>query len=240
MKVYLSGSTQENNTGVAGYETEETRMQHLADLVKHFIEKGKGNIEVFRNTGSMSLQQTVADSNNKSPDIHVALHSNAGGGKGTECYYFYATSLDDAKLNGKRLATLIYNAVAPLTINSDRGCKADNTLYSNGLYETRETNAIACLIEIMFHDNISDVQDYYNKQDAIALAIAKAIYEYFGISYSQETETPINNSGFERDKGIKIIASVSNWAEDYIREFDVIQNKGINVWGLVNKIYNAK
>ena len=34
----------------------------------------------------MTLQQVVADSNAKKPDLHFALHSNAGGGSGAECW----------------------------------------------------------------------------------------------------------------------------------------------------------
>jgi N-acetylmuramoyl-L-alanine amidase len=223
--IYISGSTQHDNTGVGPYGTEEARMQTLADKVKYYLEKGKGDFVIYRNNGNMNLSQTIDDSNSKNPDIHVALHTNAGGGKGTECYYYGTSPI------GKRLADFVYNAVAPLTINSDRGCKSDFTLYSNGLAETRETTAIACLIEIMFHDNYVDVADYLTKIDTIALAIAKSLYSYFGIEYKIEY-APVTT---EREKAIKMICQVSKWAEDYIREFDAIQAKGINVWGLINK-----
>lgn len=227
--VYISGSTQENNRGVGAYGTEEERMQYLADRVKAFIEAGRGDIIVYRNNGAMSLQQVVADSNSKRPDLHLALHTNAGGGKGTECYYYYKSP------NGKNFASKIYNAVAPLTINSDRGCKPDNSLYSNGLYETRETTAVACLIEIVFHDNSSDVNDYLSKIELIAKALAKAVYDYIGLPYVEKNPEVKKDIGTEREEAIKKICLVSKWAEDYIREFDSIQAKGINVWGLINK-----
>lgn len=187
LKVYLSGSTQHDNVGVGQYGTEEYRMQSLADKVAWYIGKGKGDIVCYRNNGNMNLNQTISDSNSKSPDIHVALHTNAGGGKGTECYY---SNYPILSTQGKKLAQLIYDAVAPLTISSDRGCKADTTLFSTGLAETRETTAKACLIEIMFHDNLTDVNDYLQKDELIAINIAKAIYNYFGLAYYTEP-TPI-------------------------------------------------
>lgn len=203
-KLYISGSTQENNVGVGEYGTEEYRMQILSDKVTWYIKQGMGDIQVFRNNGNMSLSETINDSNNKITDYHLALHSNASGGKGTECYYYYATQRD-----GKAWATAIYNAVAPLTISSDRGVKADNTLYSNGLAELRETNAVACLIEIMFHDNLIDVNDYLAKQDQIAKEIAKAIYAYFGIEYYVEPiPTP---EPTEKEKVIQYIDSQKGW-----------------------------
>jgi N-acetylmuramoyl-L-alanine amidase len=205
-KLYISGSTQENNVGVGEYGTEEYRMQILSDKVKWYIAQGKGDIQVFRNNGNMSLQNIINDSNAKNPDYHLALHSNAGvGGKGTECYYHYATQRD-----GKAWATAIYNEVAPLTVSSDRGVKADNTLYSMGLAELRETTAVACLIEIMFHDNITDVNDYLAKVDVIAKSIAVAIYKYFDMAYLDSIPVPIENKT-EKEKVIEYVDGQKGW-----------------------------
>jgi N-acetylmuramoyl-L-alanine amidase len=203
-KLYISGSTQEDNIGVGEYGTEESRMQNLADKVVWWIIQGRGDILCYRNGGNMNLAETINDSNNQGVEYHLALHTNASGGKGTECYYYYATQRD-----GKEWATAIYNAVAPLTISEDRGVKADNTLYSMGLAELRETNAVACLIEIMFHDNLIDVNDYLAKQDQIAKEIAKAIYAYFGIEYYVEPiPTP---EPTEKEKVIQYIDGQKGW-----------------------------
>jgi N-acetylmuramoyl-L-alanine amidase len=226
--IYISGSTQHNNVGVGPYGTEEERMQFLADRVKQYLLAGKADIVVHRNNGNMSLDETIHDSNNKHADAHVALHTNSGGGRGTECYYYYKTDTS-TNLNGKRLATLVYNAVTPLTVAYDRGCKPDNSLYSNGLYETRETNAKSCLIEIMFHDNLADVTDYLGKVDTIAQAIAWAIYDYFGLVYSRVAS--------EREEAIRKLRSASNYADSvWIKEFTVLEGKGLNIWGLVNQL----
>jgi N-acetylmuramoyl-L-alanine amidase len=183
-KVYLSPSTQENNVGVSGYGTEENRMNQLCDLVITYLKKGQGDITIYRNKPNMTLAQVAIDSNNNNVDVHVALHSNAGGGDGTESYYFGG---NPPSPESKHLATMLYNAVAPLTVAADNGVKSDRTLYSTGLYELGHTKAVAALTEIMYHDNVSDVNDYYTKMDQIAKAIAKAIYDYFGISYNEVT-----------------------------------------------------
>jgi N-acetylmuramoyl-L-alanine amidase len=221
MKVYLSGSTQHDNVGVGIYGTEESRMQFLADRVKYYIGVGKGNIEVFRNNGNMTLTQTVQDSNSKNVNAHVALHSNAGaGGKGTESYHW------NNDVNSKRLSTLLYNAVSPITISPDRGEKSDHTLYDSGLYELRETNATAALIEIMFHDNEIDVYDYLGKIEQIALALAQAIYSYFGIPYYETNE---------KDRAIEKLRKTSPLFADkiWIPEFSKLEDK-YNIWGLIN------
>ncbi len=228
-KVYLSGSTQENNRGVGTYGTEAQQMQALAEKVKAYIYQGKGDITVFRNNGGWTLQQSINDSNSKSPDIHLAIHSNAGGGRGTEVYYWHGAN----NAESKRLAELVYCAVAPLTVANDRGVMPDSVLYDSGLAELRETTAVASLIEIMFHDNINDVNDYLGKVDIIAKTIALSIYKYFGINYYVEPPKP---TGTERERAVKKIIAVSEWANVYIEEFDKLQSKGINVYGLINKL----
>ena len=69
-RIYLSPSAQENNVGAGSYGTEEQRMNQLCDLVE---KKLKGRYQIYRNRPEMSLQQIVADSNAKKPDIHLAL-----------------------------------------------------------------------------------------------------------------------------------------------------------------------
>jgi N-acetylmuramoyl-L-alanine amidase len=227
MKVYLSGSTQSNNKGVGNYGTEADRMQELARKVQAYIEAGNGGILVYRNNVGLGLQGSINDSNSKlgGQDIHMALHTNAGGGKGTECYYWGG----DNNASSIRIARLLFDRVAPLTKSADRGVKSDHSLFSNGLAELRETNAAACLIEIIFHDNLDDVNDYLSKIDKIALAIAYSMYDFFGVQYKQALS--------DKDLAVQKLRSVSIYADSvWIPVFDKIAKEGKNIWGLINKL----
>ena len=234
MILYISGSTQENNRGVGSYGTEEQRMQLLADLVAKYIKLGGGAITVYRNNGAMTLNQTVADSNAKNADYHLALHTNAGGGRGTECYYWWNT-----KPEGKRWAEAIYNAVAPITASKDRGCMPDNVLYDDGLAETRDTNAWACLIEIVFHDNIDDVNDYLAHVEVIALELARAIYKHFGMEFKYSITQPQSQpqTGKAPKRYDEILREVTPWASIYLADLQTMQKPGHNWNGLIEKIY---
>ena len=77
--IYLSPSTQENNVGAGNYGTEEQRMNEIMDLIENQL---RGHYILYRNRPNMTLQQVVADSNAKNPDLHFALHSNAGAAAG--------------------------------------------------------------------------------------------------------------------------------------------------------------
>lgn len=182
-KVYLSPSTQVWNIGVGEYGNESRRMNEITDRLVPLLESW--GFIVYRNRPDMSLAQVVADSNSKNVDAHIAIHSNAGGGQGTECWV-YKLGYD-----AEKLAKCIYNELAPLSPGADRGIK-ENPNY----YETRETKAPAVIVEIGFHDNPADAQWIMNCKDDIALAIAKGTCKYFGQKIKDEFKPAPAESSF--------------------------------------------
>ena len=119
----------------------------------------------------------VREANASGADIAVSHHCNAGGGDGSETFY-YAGSV-----GGKRLAELCEKHTKAIGQNS-RGVK------TNQLYFVSETKMIAVLTESYFLDNKTDKQigDTVAEQRAFGVAYAKAILEYFGIPYKEESK----------------------------------------------------
>ena len=181
MKLYLSPSTQEHNTGAGSYGTEEAYCNRLADLmVPRLVSRG---IEVFRNKPEMRLGEVVAESNRVRPDLHFAIHTNAMGGalegkaRGCEVYVF--------KRGGKAepFAKILYQKISDMTPWSDRGIKEGFNHYGPGkhMYEVAQTVSPAVLIEIDFHDNAESVLWLLRNADSLASAMCAAIEEWFGI-----------------------------------------------------------
>lgn len=179
-KVYVSPSVQENNVGVAGFETEEQRMQAIGARVKYYLEAQAGKFDIRCNKPEMTLGQIANDSDSFGAELHVAIHSNAGAASavGTEVYYHGPT-----KANGYKIAQLMFDEIAPMSPGADRGVKDDHVLYDNGLYELRETSAPAALIEVGFHTNVAEATWIINETEKIALGIARAICKYFGVQF---------------------------------------------------------
>lgn len=97
MKVYLSPSDQTGNIGVGTYGSEASRMQQLSNKVKtKLIALGH---TVYGSDNSLSLAQRIAASNTDGVDVHVALHSNAGGGTGPEIWHYPASTKGTAMLS---------------------------------------------------------------------------------------------------------------------------------------------
>ena len=123
------------------------------------------------------VAQEVVEANNSEADLAFSIHTNAGGGDGSESFY-YSTSKD-----GKKLAGLCEKYTKEICQNS-RGIKEGDKLYF-----IRKTNMTAVLSECAFIDNDkdNDIIDTTAEQKKFGVAYAKAILEYFGITYKPTT-----------------------------------------------------
>jgi len=171
-RIYISPSSQEHNLGIGHYGTEEGGMNKVADALMPLLD-GDGRFETKRNTPDMDVNQMAKDSNNFKADIHIPIHSNAGGGVGTEVYAY------GPKTNSERLAQALYKQVAPLSPGADRGVK-----YNHSLVEVGDSvSATSALIELGFHDNALDAEWIMLSTASIAKALYLGICDYYGYDY---------------------------------------------------------
>lgn len=209
--IYLSPSTQEKNIGVGNYGTEEKRMNQVADVTERVLKQH--GLVVYRNKPEMTLAQVVTDSNSKKPDIHFAIHSNAGSGNNRGCEVYCHKFGGD----GEKLARAVYSEIEPNTPSSDRGVKEGCNHYGKGkpLYELAYTAAPAALIEIAYHDNKDDAVWVINNIEVIGTVIAKGILKYFDIPFQKENSSLENNINILNKLGI--ITSPDYWTENAVK-----------------------
>lgn len=172
-RVFLSPSTQEHNIGHGGYGTEELRMNQVADVIERVL-KVHG-IAVFRNQPEWSLARVVRESNLIRPDIHLAIHSNAGGGRGAEVFAIQPGT------SGDKLAKAVYSELESITPSADRGVK-----YRDSLYELKFTKAPAAIVEVAFHDNPEDAKWILENVEGIGVAIAKGVLTFWGTKFIKD------------------------------------------------------
>ena len=173
--VFLSAGHGGSNPGAVAYGLKEKDINLNALLAcKEILENRGVNVVCSRTKDENDdVYEEVREANASRADIAVSFHANAGGGDGAE-FFYYSTSA-----NGKKLAQLCDKYVKDLGQNS-RGIKNGDHLYF-----VRKTNMTAVLCESFFLDNDkdNDIGDTVEKQRAFGVAYAKAILEYFGISY---------------------------------------------------------
>ncbi len=166
MKIYVSPSSQTANVGVGTYGTEADRMQALSDLLVPLLED-EGHT-VYGGDNSLTLNQRIAASNNANVDLHIGLHSNAGGGSGPETWYYTSST------NGKKLAQKILTELKAIS-----GAATGRTIEpSTSFIELSQTSAVATIVEVAFHDNQTDVDWMLSHWSDIAQAICDGIGEY--------------------------------------------------------------
>ena len=172
MRVYISPSSQKHNVGLSPFSTEEIEMNEIVDILVPLLVKD-GRFTVKRNSPTMDVYQMAADSNNFGADIHIASHSNAGGGVGTEVYAYGPGT------NSERLSKALYNQIAPLSPGADRGIKFNKRLVEVG----DRVNTTACLVELGFHDNAEDATWIAYNHEMIADRLYRGLCDYYGYDY---------------------------------------------------------
>lgn len=176
-KVYLSPSDQWSNTVADKAHSEAYHCKQIAQSTQKYLKANGFSVKVGDNSKEGSYAKRVTDSNKWGAGLHICIHTNAGGGKGTEVICHPSSKND-------KYVKSVYNRVAKLTPTSDRGIKTNT-----GLYEINKTKAVCVYIEVEFHDNLTTENWIDNNLDAIGKAIAQGVCDAEGKSFTSGTST---------------------------------------------------
>lgn len=177
MKIYISPSTQEHNA-YAGGGNEEQYMRALATNVCTLLVQAGHQVKMG---GTVSATSNANDANAWGAEAYYALHTNAGGGHGTEVWHYTGS------VKGKAMAEKLYARVAPATAFPDRGIKSNTTFA-----ELRIPRAPAALVEMAFHDNLpeaAEIKEHVNTD--WPWVIAQGILDYAGGAFPAPTPPPV-------------------------------------------------
>ena len=172
VNLVLSPSQQKHNICKAG-DTENVHCraigQKIISILSEFDIFNLYLIPQFSYIADLdNLYAAIKESNrfiaeNGGKGFHVGIHSDAGGGKGASGLY-----VSDA---GKVLASNILTPLMALTPWNDVGLR-----HRTGLAELNKTSAIAAIIEVSFHDDITQATWIHNHCPDIANAICDGIF----------------------------------------------------------------
>lgn len=175
--IYLSPSTQEGNMYVTGSGSEEYNMNRLADAMEPYLRAN--TIRWTRNTPEMTAGSSIRQANQGTYDFYLALHSNGapperyGQVRGVIAFYYPNSA------NGRRAAEIFaenLKRIYPLP-------ELVTTRSTTSLGEVRDSKAPAVLLELGYHDNISDARWVEENTDTIARNLVQSLTEYFDLPF---------------------------------------------------------
>lgn len=171
-KIYLSPSDQIHNAYAYGGTNEAAQCRRIAAACKAALERCGFLVKTNFNDGKNAMYEREAESNAWGADMHICVHSNAGGGKGAEVYI---STKDDRHM---KPAQAIYNEVKAISpYGSTRGIKVGKW------HEIVNTNALCVYLETDFHDNKTIAKWIVENTEAIGEAICKGVCETYGVKY---------------------------------------------------------
>lgn len=141
------------------------KLNTLLSLSGHEVYMSRNKLEDNIGTSvTDSLKKRCIMSDVWGADLFISIHTNAGGGKGTETYVYNkkSRSYDTALRIQKEITTTLGTI--------DRGVKEKESLYV-----LRNVKAPAILVETAFLDNDEDRDKLLYKADDFALAIKRGI-----------------------------------------------------------------
>ena len=177
MKIYLSPSDQIRNRYAYGDTNEAAQCRAIAKKCARALMRCGFEVKTDYTDGSDAMYERVQQSNEWGADMHICIHTNAGGGSG--CVVF-AGALDERHM---KYAKPIFEELDDITIyRSVYGVR------TAAFYEIRKTNAVCVYCECEFHDNAQTAKWITENTRTIAEAICRGVCRAAGREYIKEDD----------------------------------------------------
>lgn len=168
-----------------------------------------------------AVAQEVEEANRSGASLAFSIHTNAGGGDGSESFYYSGSE------KGKKLAEICEKYAKQIGQNS-RGVKEGDRLYF-----IRNTSMTAVLSECAFIDNDkdNDIIDTSAELKKFGVAYAKAILEYLDIAYKSTSSiyySKYTGTSFSINEVFKTIGVPEKYIGMYKDRKPVAVKNGIN------------
>lgn len=175
LKIYLSPSDQVSNPYAYGGTNEARQCRKIAAACKTALERNGFEVKTSFADGSNAMYERVRESNAWGADVHVCIHTNAGGGRG--CVVFVASKSSERM----KYAQPVFDAIDAITpYRSVYGIREKQ------FYEIRNTTGTCIYCECEFHDSPDTARWIVEHTDDIGEAICRGICRAAGRNYIEK------------------------------------------------------
>lgn len=184
-KIYIAPSRQTANKYCVGNTTEAVQCEAIAKLIPDLLKNYDCEVKVGER--AKTIQEKAKEANEWGAEVYLSIHSNAGGGKGTECWY------GNNHTDSKAFAQAIYDVIAPISTGKDRGLKK-----STSFVECNSPTMPSCICEMDFHDWKDGAEWIINNHETIAKAFAEGLIKYLNLKEKKEEAKPAETKKYYR------------------------------------------
>lgn len=154
------------------YEDKHTRP--IANAAAKYLKLN--GFEVIVASKNKTMAQRCKESDKAGADLHIPIHTNASGSASARYLMFMCI----AKTGEYKK---LFNAIAPEFEKIYPGKKEAVFAERDDLYEINVPNAKTFYLELGFHTNRTDCDDFIHDSDKLGKALAKGICEYYGVKF---------------------------------------------------------
>lgn len=186
MKIYISPSDQTGNKYSYGGTNEHAQCQKIAEAAAKALKRNGYTVKV--GAEGSTYPERVAESNAWGADVHMPIHTNAGGGDGTVMF------AHPSSVNNKYVQA-VYKAVAAITPGADDGVRG-----MSSLYEINNSKCVCVYLECEFHDRTDLAKWIIGHVTEIGEAIAKGYCNADGKAFKAANSSEnTGNAGNKND-----------------------------------------
>ncbi len=180
------GGEDGGSTSADGNRLEKDDTLNISLKIRDILVSQGVNVIMTRDGDTkIKLSERCQIANDANADLFVSMHRNLGAGEGVEIWVSHlASDLTQVMANN------IHDALNAVGVSRDRGVrKGSSTSEEEDYYVTCHTKMPSCIVELGFMTSDTDNQNYDEKIDAYAQAIADAIMKTGEENLSTGTET---------------------------------------------------
>ena len=177
-KIYLSPSSQDENTYAVGNTNEQEQCRRIAAAARDALIRCGFDVKAGMD-GTMYTR--TRESNSWGADLHVPIHTNAWKGllQGTRMFCSSLTG------EGGKACKAILDVLAPLVPGN-----SDNVQTAT-YYEITETKAPCAYVEAAFHDHPDQAQWIIDHVVEIGEGICEGICNHYSVKYIPANAEPL-------------------------------------------------
>lgn len=254
MKVYISPSNQYGNMYAWGGTNEMEQCNRIAEAVERNLLRN--GYEVKRAKKMQDMNYSIAESNAWGADLHIPIHTNAGGGRGPLVMVY---AIRDSIV---KYASPIYNElknIAPKGGGYGVRIGSDMTGGHWMPAELANTDAIAVYCECDFHDDAQIAEWIVKNVSKIGDAIARGVCKGDGKPYKEDGPEPeppkpdpkptgevkegsvvklLQGAQYTTGKAIPEVILAELWIVDKVTDSKALINKSVSgKWAINSWVY---